>query len=99
MLIRLKVRLNKTNDQFESIKNWYDENKIPPPGSSEDNKKIKLQKLYVEKVRERIVSEIIPNSQNIKANKLNKVSGIDKYPRAARDINPENKGGKYSLMP
>ena len=59
VLILLKDRLNKTNDKFESIKNWYDENKIPPPGSSEDNKKIKLRKLYVEKVRERIVNEKI----------------------------------------
>ena len=72
VLILLKDRLNKTNDKFESIKNWYDENKIPPPGSSEDNKKIKLQKLYVEKVRERIVSEIASNSQNIKPSEPNK---------------------------
>ena len=65
-LILLKDRLNKTKDKFESIKNWYDKNNIPSPGSSEDHKKIKLQKLYVEKVRERIVNEITPNSQNIK---------------------------------
>lgn len=65
VLILLKDRLNKTNDKFESIKNWYDENKIPPPGSSEDNKKIKLQKLYVEKVRARIVNEQISDNQHI----------------------------------
>ena len=64
VLILLKDRLNKTNDKFESIKNWYDENKIPPPGSPEDNKRIKLQKLYVEKVRERIVNEQISANQD-----------------------------------
>mgnify|MGYP001223687700 CR=1 FL=1 len=50
-LIKYKVELRVVENQFESVKRWFDKNNLPYPGSSKDQKQKERQKEYLDEYK------------------------------------------------